>query len=208
MIILIIILIIGAVSFLYILDESNKGKTTQKRDVRQPKYLTLSPEQQYYASWKNIGLTARRGYQKFTMVGMEHRCIGARALGKFEGYAVAQTDNPFDKYAIAIFREDAKHVGFLRRENIKLHRYIAEQGGMVHCYGYIACNKFEKGRVVDGFYAEVCVETDMNIVNVRNKAYDTSDKFYKYEKGKLKEALDAPPAAKVGFLKKNAVHIF
>lgn len=189
MIILLIIIIVGALLLMYILDEAGNGRQPQKSAVRKPQYITLSPKQQYYASWKTIGLTARSGYQKFTMVGMAHRSISARALGKFEGYAVAQTDNLYDKYAIAIFREDTKHVGFLRRGNVKLHHYIAKQGGMVHCYGYIACRKFERGRVLDGFYAEVCVETDVAEVKIRNKPYNTDDKFYDYEKGKLQELL-------------------
>lgn len=160
----------------------------------QPSRTRLTAAQEYYTSWKTIGLTPRQGYKKLNMVGMNYRGIDASDLGKFEGYALAQTNNIHDPYAIAIHREDGVHVGFLERGHAALHRYITEQGSMVHCYGYIACGGLDGAGQPTSFYAEVCVETDKKNVANRNKAYNTDDKFYNYETGNLKSMLDESQA--------------
>lgn len=153
--------------------------------------VALGDGQDYYVGWKTIGLTARAGYEKMDMVGMKHRALGPNDLGKFEGYAEAEDDNEHDPYAIAIYREDYTHVGFLERGNSFLHDYISEQGGVVHCYGYIACGGFDEIGYPKNYYAEVCVETDAEEVKKRNKPYKTDDKFYDYEEGELQRMLEA-----------------
>lgn len=156
--------------------------------------IYLQDGQDYYVGWKTIGLSARAGYEKMDMVGMQYRAIDENDLGKFEGYAEAEDNNQEDPYAIAIYREDHTKVGFLKRGNYPLHDYIEDQGGIVHCYGYIACYGLDGNGTPTKYYAEVCVETDVNEVKKRNKPYNTNDKFYNYEEGELKALLDESQA--------------
>lgn len=198
--ILTFIIIITAILVVVLKNATSESKPANSKPANskpansKPMRIQISANQSYYASWKTIGLSPRQGYQKQKMVGMGHRSIGASELGKFEGYAMAQTDNMYDPYAIAIHREDSVHVGFLERGNARLHRYITEQGGIVHCYGYIACGGLDGAGRPISFYAEVCVETDKRTVSSRNKAYDTDDKFYNYKEGELKALLDKSQA--------------
>ena len=154
-----------------------------------PEYMSV--EQGYYVGEKCIGLTPRKGYRKFPMVGMKYRDLDFTYLGKFEGYAHSEFCNEADEYAIAIYREDEEHVGYLPRGNKRLHELIDNEGGYVHCYGYIACRGIH--RVTDEpavWYAEVCVESNKYAVSGRNKEYSTPDKFYPFTEGGLKDFLD------------------
>lgn len=112
-------------------------------------------------------------------------------IGKFEGYASTDEHNEHDPYAVAIYREDHIHLGFLPKGSVKMHDYIEEQGGVVHCYGYVACRGVDADtEEPSGFYAAVCVENDWVEVAERNKEYNTTDKYYIYEEGELKAFLE------------------
>lgn len=77
------------------------------------------------------------GYFYYGMVGMYNIGIKPSDFGIFKGYAVAETNNPYDKYAVGVRRKgDDKLVGYAPREfqgksNELLHREILEKGGMV-----------------------------------------------------------------------------
>ncbi|MBR5850170.1 MAG: hypothetical protein IKZ12_03825 [Alistipes sp.] len=157
----------------------------------------LSAAQAYYVGEKCIGLSPRKGYSKLALVGMYFQKLGSTHLGKFEGYAQALTEHPVDPHAIAIYREDGLQLGYLPRGNKALHQLIRHEGGKVHCYGYLACARIHptSGKPVK-HYAEVCVETDRSQVVLRNKPYDTEDKFYPYETGLLQKLLETSQQAK------------
>lgn len=128
----------------------------------------LTESQQYYIGNKCIGLSARKGYGKFPIAGAYYRDLPITMVGKFNGYAIAQTDNEYDQYAIAVYNDAGIHIGFLPRGNKKQHSYIIDEGEdkRVHAYGYLAWHG-------SGMYGEVCVETDKNAVTKRNKPYIT-----------------------------------
>ena len=205
--ILFLIIVIVVCGLIIIIGDA-LGISTEEKPKYAPKYepskttfeptesvnIYLQDGQEYYVGLKTIGLTARAGYEKMDMVGMQYRAIDENDLGKFEGYAEAEENNPDDPYAIAIYREDHTHVGFLKRDNYSLYNYIEDQGGMVHCYGYIACYGLDENGTPTKYYAEVCVETDVDEVKKRNKPYNTDDKFYDYEEGELKDLLDESQA--------------
>lgn len=143
-------------------DEKEKVKKAHEH-ISQRNELTES--QRYYIGDKCIGLSPRKGYNKFPIAGVYFRNLPITMIGKFNGYAISQNDNEYDEYAIAIYDDKATHLGFLPRGISSLHSYILNEGAMVHAYGYIGCHD-------DGeMYGEVCVETDKNLVTKRNKPY-------------------------------------
>lgn len=125
----------------------------------------MTEKQQYYIGEKCIGLYPRKGYEKFPIAGAYYRNLPVTMVGKFNGYARSQSDNEYDKYAIAIYNDKGTHLGFLPRGNSCLHSYILNEGTTVHAYGYIGCHND------GGMYGEVCVEVDKNAVTKRNKPY-------------------------------------
>ena len=144
--------------------ESNKTRESRK-DVEVSRNRAPSiREESYYIGEKVISLYQRKGYEKFPIRGAHYRNLPIEMVGKFNGYAIAQRDNEYDPYAIAIYNDSGVHLGFIPRGNYHLHQYISEEGGRVHAYGYL--------QWVDGMRGEVCVETDKRRVTKRNKPYD------------------------------------
>lgn len=128
---------------------------------------------------------SRSGYCQYPIRGMQFRALQLSDIGCFEGYAKAEKDNKYDEYAIAIFREDNKHIGYLPAANEQLHNYIMNNGGYVHCEGCIMAKHTKRNR----FYGEVIVECDKTHVDERNKS-DNVDKYYSYNRNWLKDFLD------------------
>lgn len=73
-------------------------------------------------------------YEWYSLIGMQFRGLNRRDYGIFEGKAIAEISNQYDKYAVGIHRADnGKLVGYIRKgENEELHNYIMEHGGSVH----------------------------------------------------------------------------
>lgn len=67
----------------------------------------------HYSKGHNLWLPRKKGYAKFNMVGMFHRGLGRSNLGEFEGYAKAERSNAYDAYAVAIYNNGGKHLGYL-----------------------------------------------------------------------------------------------
>lgn len=143
----------------------------------------LEEGQAYFCMGFGIGVSPRKGYSCFPIKGMKYRLLDIYDVGRFEGMAELEEDNEKDPYAIAIYREDHTHLGYLPARNRTLYKYIKSCGGYVHCIGYVATT--QSGI----FYGEVAVETDHTLVRHRNKEYAT-DKYYDYEEGDLKNFLD------------------
>jgi len=172
-------------------EDDEDSDTPHYEPYAKPPYPECEGEQAYYVGLKSIGLSARHGYEKTQMVGMYYRELDICDIGKFEGYAEAQTDNPHDPHAVAIYREDGLHLGFLCRGESLVHALILKQGGRVHCYGYICIRGIGcTTREPIGFYAHVCVEVEPEAVTERNAPYNTTDKFYTYEPGALQKMLE------------------
>lgn len=78
---------------------------------------------------------SEQGYSYHEMVGMYHRGVTPSDFGAYEGRAVAETNNPHDKFAVGIYRNrDNKLVGYIPKEergesNEYLHRKILYNGG-------------------------------------------------------------------------------
>lgn len=143
----------------------------------------LQKGQECYVGRQSVRLVDRQGYYSLRIMGLQHYYARISQIGRFEGYAKAEINNKHDAYAIAIYREDNLQMGHLPAGNSLLHGYILQQGGCVHCEGYIAT--YKTGRL----FGEVAVESNKELVEERNQS-SVNDKYYNYEDGWLKSFLD------------------
>ena len=137
-------------------------------EIRNKIPLKKINDNSYYIGDKCIGLSARKGYNKYSIAGAYYQNLPMSLLGKFNGYVELEPYNDHDKLAIAVYNDAGIQLGYLPRGNRKLHSYITNEGGQVHAYGYIACHDD------NSMYGEVCVETDKSLVTKRNKPYATN----------------------------------
>lgn len=113
----------------------------------------------------NIWLESKKGFTKFQMVGMYYRGLRKSDMGKFEGYAKTEKHNAHDPFAVAIYNNRGKHLGYLSKGNLSIHKLISDNGGSLPAYGIISCD-YTGG----DFKGEVAVKT--------NIALDTNNPFY------------------------------
>ena len=66
------------------------------------------------------------GYCYYELGGMKYQVLTGFDLGVHEGYAQAETGNPYDKYAVGVYKaEDDKLIAYVRREQDKeLHEFM------------------------------------------------------------------------------------
>ena len=103
----------------------------------------------------NTGET-KPGYKRFTLKGLSYRNIKNRDIGNFSGYVKAEPENIHDKYAVAIYRNDGKHLGYTPANYMTFQAYILENGGTSPAYGSIY--KDDEGY----YHGEVFVKFDSN----------------------------------------------
>ena len=81
------------------------------------------------------------------IAGVNYRC-GPKDIGGFIGKAIPENDNPHDKNAVAVYRYDGKHLGYLPKDDAKTFRkwYLSKSAP---CVGYITNgdDNMLKGRV-------------------------------------------------------------
>lgn len=183
MYVLIVILAVVLLSAIFVLmcifdnPSNSKGESINSKG-ESIDWSVLQTGQEYYIGRKVIGLSPRKGYDKFQLININESGLTYLDIGKFEGYCFCEEDN--EDRTVTIFREDKTVVGFVPCYAF-LRRYIAGEGGFVHCYGYLIFDQHH----YDG---EVCIEVDKKLVRFRNKPFNTTDKFYT-PKIELKEFL-------------------
>ncbi len=125
-----------------------------------------SPSYNALADGGGVSLYVRKGYTLFWLVGMYYH-LPPNCYGRFNGYAVAETDNEYDKYAVGVYEEETQNlIGYVPKGlNKTIHKYILQEGGSVHAYGYVQLD--ENGQ----YNSEVCIESNKNEVKNRNKPY-------------------------------------
>ncbi len=71
------------------------------------------------------------GYYYYELGGMKDRQLDGFDLGINEGYAKIDINNPYDDYAVGIYRgDDDKLIAYIRREqNEELCKFLAKNGG-------------------------------------------------------------------------------
>lgn len=127
------------------------------------------PNENYYTSgYNNIGLEKRKGFTKYQMVGMYYRKLNKADMGKFEGYAKADKYNAHDPFAVSIFNNMGKHVGYLPAGNKYIYKLLLENNQSLPVYGYISCDKYG-----NNYIGEVAIKTN-TALNTDNLFYDQS----------------------------------
>lgn len=71
------------------------------------------------------------GYYYYELGGMKDQQLDGFDLGINEGYAKIEINNPYDDYAVGIYRgDDDKLIAYIRREqNEELYKFLAKNGG-------------------------------------------------------------------------------
>lgn len=92
---------------------------------------------------KTISLYKRKRYESRPLVGMKYRHLSMSDLGKFNGFAQAEDDNEFDDFAVAIYSNRGKHLGYIPRDDEEMHEYLTDNFGSVNAYGYVAYSENE-----------------------------------------------------------------
>lgn len=163
LIVILAVVLLSAIFVLMCMYNNPNNSTVESID-----WSVLQTGQEYYIGRKVIGLSPRKGYNKFELININELGLTHSDIGKFEGYCFCD-ENDEDR-RIAIFREDKTLLGYVSGYAF-LRRYIAREGGFVHCYGYLIFDQYN----YDG---EVCIEVDKKLVRFRNKSFNTTDKFY------------------------------
>lgn len=152
------IIIVISVGVLYLIVKTlnrttNRNESTISKNIPdislESKYKKTSPEEMQAARERKIKNHPTKieqleqtpsnaeGYFYYEMVGMYYHDVKPSDFGIYKGYAVAETNNPHDKYAVGVYRKgDDKLVGYAPKEfqgksNKELHEEITEKGGIV-----------------------------------------------------------------------------
>ena len=130
--ILLILVVIGGVfvfSMAKKIKSENEKSTYNQNDINVSNVTVSSPVKLEERLEKPAG-----DYEWYSLTGMQYRGLNKQDYGIFEGKAIADTNNQYDKYAVGIHRADnGKLIGYIRKgENEELHNYIMKHGGSVH----------------------------------------------------------------------------
>lgn len=125
--------------------EQNAGAIVKKEE---PKKMTL--QEKLSTHFEEL---EGNGYIKVRIKGTSFRNLKFSDIGVFKGKAIAEKNNRYDDYAIAIYNSNNKHIGYAPANNVFLHEYITMKGGCVDAYGYINGDGEE-------FWGDVYIEFD------------------------------------------------
>jgi hypothetical protein len=113
--------------------------------VRVGKKKSTTPEK----SQKHNFTTGQNLYQKkdiknFAIVGTHYRKLNPKEAGNFIGYVKCER-NQHDKYAVAVYKDVNKHVGYTPKGNVKLSESIfAWHSGQVLAWGNLSYEEYDQ----------------------------------------------------------------
>lgn len=82
-----------------------------------------------------------REVRKYEMMGIYYQNLPVSEAGKFIGY-VETEENPHDKYAVAVYKENHLHIGYVPRGSKRLSDSLNEwHNGKVFAWGKVRYNK-------------------------------------------------------------------
>ena len=87
-------------------------------------------------SIKNISVKVSRSTDFYTKIAGAHYRNDAKDIGGFLGYVKPEPTNPYDKNAIAIYRNDGKLLGYIPKEETNDFREWSSKD-FLPCVGYI-----------------------------------------------------------------------
>ncbi|HBG40946.1 MAG TPA: hypothetical protein DDW85_05990 [Porphyromonadaceae bacterium] len=125
--------------------------------------------------WFKSGLSAefdpykddnfKLGVYKTILKGTQYRWLFSWDIGTFKGKAVAQTNNKYDEYAVAIYNGRGKHIGFAPRGYMTLHQSILDRGGSVYCCGILRHGDINSNVILGDVY----IDFDKSYWSMKNK---------------------------------------
>lgn len=118
-----------------------------------------------YINPRSAFLKMNSGWDKQNIVGTSYRNLSQSDVGFFKGELVAELNNKYDKYAIAVYN-GMRLLGYFSKGQKKLHQYILENEGAIPVYGFIAYNS-------EGYYwGEAAYPYDKKYFNEINNITD------------------------------------
>lgn len=125
----------------------------------------------YFIGEHSIQLDVLKGYTYKPIVGTFYReDVTIFDVGWFNGYAVVEPTNQHDEFAVAIYRDDHKQLGYIPKGDSAMFNYIRSQGGYVHAYGALAYDCWS-----DRWYGFVAIEADAQAVKYRNAFFENKN---------------------------------
>lgn len=122
----------------------------------------------YFIAYNPFPIDVLPGYESYSFVGTQYReDVSVEDVGWFNGFAFCEATNQYDKYAIAIFREDGKQLGYLPKGEIELWQYLFDRGCIVHAYGALSYNPES-----DKWIGVVAVESDKDALEEDSARFD------------------------------------
>lgn len=93
----------------------------------------------YLYSYYVLNGGRRKSYKSYSINGLYfHYQIGDEGL--YNGYAKAETTNPYDPYAVGIYNKQGRLLGYIPKGNSFVWKVINERGGRVHAIYEIQLN--------------------------------------------------------------------
>ncbi len=127
------IIIIGIVLIvLFIIIRSGKKKSNNSE---KPQKQNLNPQQNLYQ---------KKDIKNFAIVGTYYRKLNPKEAGDFVGYVKCER-NQHDKYAVAVFKDSNKLIGYTPKGNVKLSESISTwHSGQVLAWGNLRYEEYDQ----------------------------------------------------------------
>lgn len=133
-----IVLIIILIVIIYLIFFRKKS-TALKSDERN-NYMSL--DDSLLKTNDPLLIYKTKGLKIFNLVGAFYRNLNHNEKGPFNGYAIT-TDNDHDQYAVAIYKNNNLHVGYIPKGNKRMHDSINElHGGRIIVYGELSYSNY------------------------------------------------------------------
>lgn len=117
-----IMIVVIAIWIVYLIAKATGDKKPTKAKAKEIK-LEVTP-----------GDSSSEYYTK--IAGVQYRC-DASDVGGFFGFIIHEPSNPKDPNAVAIYRADGKHLGYIPKDETEGLRYWCDRSNLF-CVGYIA----------------------------------------------------------------------
>lgn len=122
----------------------------------------------YFIGENSISLDVLKGYTHKPIVGTFYRPnITIFDTGWFNGYATIDPENKYDQFAVAVYRDDHKMLGYIPKGDLNMFHYIHDNGGYVHAYGTLAYDCWG-----DKWFGFVAIENDASQIEYRNALFE------------------------------------
>lgn len=105
----------------------------------------------YNNDYIKMEVVSHQDYIRFDIAGMNYRNNLNNCLGEFDGWLIAEPDNPHDSSAVKVVHANGQHIGYVPRnydgDSVKYYKHFP-----CACHGYIA-------RGERGYYGVCAVNT-------------------------------------------------